>query len=79
MGHLIQQIDGTGHQVNYSFDANGNIARSWQVLTKANQSALIADKRYLYDAENHLIQSFDLLKPTAAKPAMTPNTMRLVK
>jgi len=52
-GHVTQKIDGTGHVIQYSYDANGNIARSWQIL---NQS-LISDKRYIYDHENHLTQT----------------------
>lgn len=56
-GHLIEQTDGTGHSLYYSYDANGNVARSWQTLTRANKSQLIQDKRYTYDAQNHLIES----------------------
>ena len=56
-GRLIQQVDGTGHKTYFSYDANGNIARSWQVLNQANKTTLLQDKRYRYDAENHLTQS----------------------
>ena len=56
-GHLLQQTDGTGHKTYFSYDANGNIARSWQVLNQANKTTLLQDKRYRYDAENHLTQS----------------------
>jgi len=56
-GHLIAQTNGLGHVVNYSFDANGNIARRWQVLTQIDDSRVVQDKRYRYDAENHLLQS----------------------
>lgn len=52
-GHLIEQIDGNGHAVYYSYDSNGNMARSWQVLSPG----LLIDKRYTYDNENHLIQT----------------------
>ena len=55
-GHVTQKIDGTGHVTQYSYDANGNIARSWQVLNQG----LISDKRYAYDRENHLIQTATL-------------------
>ena len=56
-GHLIVQVDGTGHLTNYSYDANGNIARSWQVLTQADKTLMVQDKRYTYDAENRLTHS----------------------
>lgn len=56
-GHITQKIDGTGHVTQYSYDANGNIARSWQVLNQANASSLIIDKRYAYDQENRLTQT----------------------
>lgn len=56
-GQLMQKIDGTGHITHYSYDANGNVARSWQVLNSSNANSLIADKRYTYDHENHLTQT----------------------
>lgn len=59
-GHLTQQIDGNGHAVYYSYDANGNLARSWHVLSQANQSTLTSDKRYQYDQNNQLIQTTTL-------------------
>ena len=59
-GQLIQQIDGTGHAVNYSYDANGNIARSWQALHQVDGSVLVKDLRYSWDAENHQIQTATL-------------------
>ena len=52
-GHVTEKIDGTGHVTHYSYDANSNIARCWQLL---NQS-LISDKHYTYNAENHLVQT----------------------
>jgi len=55
-GHIIQKTDGTGHITQYSYDANGNVARSWQILDKG----LIIDKRYTYDHENHLTQTATL-------------------
>ena len=56
-GHLILQVDGTGHMTNYSYDANGNIARSWQLLTQADKTLVLQDKRYTYESENHATQS----------------------
>jgi len=56
-GHLIDKIDGTGHITHYSYDASGNVARSWQVLKQVNATTLTSDKRYTYDHENHLIQT----------------------
>ena len=57
MGHVIQQTDGTGHQINYSYDANGNVARQWQTLRQIDNTTMIQDKRYTYDAENRLLQT----------------------
>ena len=57
LGQVIQQTDGVGHQVNYSYDANGNRVRSWQTLLQANHTRLTQDKRYTYDANNHLIET----------------------
>ena len=59
-GQLMSQVDGTGHTVNYSYDANGNIARSWQVVSRADKTMVLQDKRYNYDTENHLIQTATL-------------------
>ncbi|MBL7481322.1 transglycosylase SLT domain-containing protein [Legionella bononiensis] len=56
-GQLVVQTDGINHQVNYSYDANGNLARSWQTLKQADGSILIQDKRYTYDSEKHLLQT----------------------
>ncbi|KTD42347.1 DUF6531 domain-containing protein [Legionella quateirensis] len=56
-GQLVVQTDGINHQVNYSYDANGNLARSWQTLKQADGSTLIQDKRYTYDSEKHLLQT----------------------
>jgi YD repeat-containing protein len=56
-GQLITQTDGLKHQTYYSYDANGNLARSWQTLKQADGSAIIQDKRYTYDSEKHLLQT----------------------
>lgn len=53
-GHMIEQVDGKGHRINYSYDAQGNIARVWQLVTQRDQNQIVQDKRYSYDAENHL-------------------------
>ena len=60
-GHIIQKIDGTGHVTQYSYDANGNVARCWQQIKKADASLLLSDKRYTYDRENRLTQTATLL------------------
>ncbi|KTD81887.1 LysM peptidoglycan-binding domain-containing protein [Legionella worsleiensis] len=57
LGHLIIETDGSNHQVNYSYDANGNLARSWQTLKQVDGSTFIQDKRYSYDSEGHLLQT----------------------
>lgn len=59
-GQLIQQTDAMGHTVNYSFDANGNIARRWQLLTQIDDSLLLQDIRYTWDVGNHLTQTATL-------------------
>lgn len=56
-GQLIAEIDGLNHQVYYSYDANGNLARSWQTLKQTDNSTFIQDKRYTYDSEQHLLQT----------------------
>ncbi|MGQ3891435.1 glycosyl hydrolase 108 family protein [Legionella sp. CNM-4043-24] len=56
-GQLIEQRDGTGAAVFFSYDIQGNIARRWQILTRPDQSHIVQDKRYHYDAENQLIQT----------------------
>lgn len=56
-GQLMAQTDGLKHQVYYSYDANGTLARSWQTLKQADGSALIQDKRYHYDSEKHLLHT----------------------
>ncbi|KGP64421.1 hypothetical protein EP47_11685 [Legionella norrlandica] len=56
-GHLIAEIDGLNHAIYYSYDENGNLARSWRALTQPDKSFVIQDKRYRYDKENHLIQT----------------------
>lgn len=56
-GLLLSETDGMQHTINYSYDANGNLARSFQILTKANTTKLIIDKRYRYDSENNLLQT----------------------
>ncbi len=56
-GQLIAEIDGLNRQVNYSYDTNGNLARSWRTLSQADGSLLIQDKRYTYDSEHHLLET----------------------
>lgn len=57
LGQLIAQTDGLGHRVDYSYDANGNLVRSWKILTQADKTTQIQDKRYNFDSENHLLQT----------------------
>ena len=59
-GHVTEKINGTGHVTHFSYDANGNVARSWQLLKQANATTLMSDKHYVYDRENHLIQTATL-------------------
>ena len=56
-GHVLQQRDGNLHATYFSYDENGNVARSWQMLTSINGVQQIRDSRYSYDKENHLIQT----------------------
>lgn len=53
-GYLIAQTDGLSYRTEYSYDANGNLARTWKQM---NASAPLQDKRYLYDSENNLTQT----------------------
>ena len=64
-GQLLSQTDGENHKVNYSYDANGNLARSWQTLKQVDGSAIIQDKRYKYDTEKHLLQTATFKKSGA--------------
>ncbi|MFC3908544.1 hypothetical protein ACFORL_05575 [Legionella dresdenensis] len=59
-GQLIEKIDGNQHSTWFSYDENGNVARSWQVLKQIDGSYLIQDKRYQYDYDNRLIQTATL-------------------
>jgi YD repeat-containing protein len=55
-GLLLSETDGMNHKVSYSYDANGNLARSFQTITNADKvSTFIQDKRYTYDSDNHLV------------------------
>jgi YD repeat-containing protein len=56
-GHVIAETDSLRHMIYYSYDANGNLARSWRPLKQADNSILIQDKRYSYDKENRLLQT----------------------
>ncbi|CEG56033.1 conserved protein of unknown function [RHS_repeat] [Legionella fallonii LLAP-10] len=56
-GQVITETDGIKHQVYYSYDANGNLARSWTTLKQVDNSLLIQDKRYRYDSEQNLLQT----------------------
>ncbi|MFA6303647.1 MAG: pesticin C-terminus-like muramidase [Legionella sp.] len=53
-GYLLAQTDGLSYRTEYSYDANGNLARTWKQM---NASAPLQDKRYFYDSENNLIQT----------------------
>lgn len=56
-GQLLEKIDGNQHVTHYSYDANGHVARTWQVLHQADGTVLLSDKRYVYDKEQHLTQT----------------------
>ncbi|CEG56767.1 conserved protein of unknown function [RHS_repeat] [Legionella fallonii LLAP-10] len=56
-GQVIAESDGLNQQVYYSYDANGNLARSWRSLKQVDGSVLIQDKRYTYDSEKRLLQT----------------------
>lgn len=57
LGQLIAQTDGLGHRTQYSYDANGNLTRSWKILTQVDKTTQIQDKRYTYDSENRILQT----------------------
>ena len=52
-GQRIETINSNGHITQYSYDANGNVARSWRKINPW----LISDKHYHYDHDNRLIQT----------------------
>ncbi len=56
-GRLLSEIDGLNHAVQYSYDANGQILRSWQLISQIDGSQRLIDKRYIYDKEGHLLQT----------------------
>ena len=56
-GLLLSETDGMQHTVFYSYDAKGNLARSFRTLTNADKSHVIQDRRYAYDSEGHLLQT----------------------
>ncbi|MBA2657779.1 MAG: hypothetical protein H0U70_12490 [Tatlockia sp.] len=56
-GKAITSIDGLNHEIHYSYNANGQVARSWQILKQIDGSARLIDKRFSYDEESHLLQS----------------------
>ncbi|MGL6028705.1 MAG: hypothetical protein ACRC0M_02860, partial [Legionella sp.] len=57
-GLLIAQSDGVNHKTYYSYDANGNLARSWSEFSQiGTTSKILQDKRYSYDKANRLLQT----------------------
>lgn len=56
-GRLLTEIDGLNHAIQYSYDANGQRVRSWQVVSQVDGSHRLIDKRYAYDKEGHLVQT----------------------
>ncbi|MBA2711692.1 MAG: hypothetical protein H0U57_14025 [Tatlockia sp.] len=56
-GKVITAIDGLSHEINYSYDENGNITRSWQLLSQNDGSKRLIDKGFTYDKEAHLLQT----------------------
>ncbi|MDP3269773.1 MAG: pesticin C-terminus-like muramidase [Legionella sp.] len=65
--NLISETDALNHSIYYSYDANGNLARSWQEFKQPNQQTLIQDMRYRYDKENRLIQTATFKNNDAVK------------
>ncbi|MBA3537894.1 MAG: LysM peptidoglycan-binding domain-containing protein, partial [Tatlockia sp.] len=56
-GKVVTAINGLNHEINYSYDANGQIQRSWQILSQVDGSKRLIDKRYSYNNEGHLLQT----------------------
>jgi YD repeat-containing protein len=56
-GRVVTAINGLNHEINYSYDANGQVQRSWQILSQVDSSKRLIDKRYSYDKEGHLLQT----------------------
>lgn len=55
-GQLVSKKDGLNHHLNFSYDANGQLAREWDVLHQWGDNVL-RDKRHLYDAAGRLLES----------------------
>lgn len=56
-GHLRTQTDALNHSINYSYDEQGNLARSWQTITQVDKTTQVEDKRFVYNSENKLVQT----------------------
>ncbi|CDZ78026.1 Cell wall-associated polypeptide CWBP200 [Legionella massiliensis] len=56
-GKVITTIDAIEHEINYSYDASGQLQRSWELLSQVDGSKRLSDKRYSYDKEGHLLQT----------------------
>lgn len=66
-GYLITTIDGLNHAIHYSYDANGQVQRSWEVVSQIDSSKRLIDKRYIYDHEGHLLQTLTFKENGQAK------------
>ncbi|QDQ40133.1 hypothetical protein E3226_006820 [Legionella geestiana] len=60
MGRVIQVFDTKHHAINYSYDADGNLARRWQTFTRVDGTAMVQDVRYRFDAESRLTKTLTL-------------------
>jgi YD repeat-containing protein len=56
-GQKISETDGMGHTIQFSYDANGNVARQFYETTQVDGSKLIHDTRYHYNSEHRLTQT----------------------
>ncbi|PJD92646.1 MAG: hypothetical protein CK426_01150 [Legionella sp.] len=56
-GLLQEQTDAMQQRVYYSYDAQGNVARRWQIVTQRDGTQVAQDCRYSYDSEGHLIET----------------------
>ena len=75
-GQLITQTDGLNHQIYYSYDAKGNLARSWQTLKQADGRHSFKIKDTATTMKNTCYKPQPLNK-TVHCTLMMPNTMLL--
>ncbi|MFJ1268653.1 pesticin C-terminus-like muramidase [Legionella lytica] len=57
LGQVISETNAMNHTVNYSYDAAGNLVRSFQNVTRVDGSIQVRDVRYVYDSAHNLLET----------------------